>query len=98
MVNPANFTALPIAFNEPSGLIVLAVGAVVVVAAFYIFFRIIKDVIANAIIGGIGLIVLHFAGPHIGVSVPIDLINIVIAILGGLPGLAIIVVFSALGL
>ncbi|MFC2174638.1 pro-sigmaK processing inhibitor BofA family protein [archaeon] len=98
MVNPANFTAPAISFYEPSGLIVMIIGVVLIVAAFYVFFKIIKNVIANAIIGGIGLIVLHFVAPHVGVNIPIDLINIIIAIIGGLPGLAIILVFSLFGL
>ena len=72
MVNITNFTALPLNFYEPSGLIGLIIGIVVIVAAFYIFFKVIKDLIINAIIGGVGLIVLHFAAPYAGLAVPID--------------------------
>ena len=97
MVNVTNITALPSPY-EPTGMLTLIIGVVLVVAAFYIFYRVIKDVVANGIIGGIGLVVLHFVAPLVGIEVEISLLNIVIALVGGLPGLVIIALMSVFGL
>lgn len=93
-----NVTSLAVNPYEPMGLLTIIIGVVLVVAAFYIFYKVIKNLIANAIIGGIGLIVLHLIAPFVGINIEINLLNIVIALVAGLPGLVILLVISVLGL
>ncbi len=81
-----------------NGLIILVVGALLFIVAGYIVYKILKNLIANAIIGGIGLIVLHFLAPMIGIEIPINLVNIIISILAGLPGLVIVILLAILHL
>lgn len=97
MVNITNFTGFPSPY-EPTGLLTLIIGVVLVVAAFYIFYKVIKNIIANSIIGGIGLVVLHFIGPVVGIEIPLNILSIVIALIGGLPGLMILILMSIFGL
>ncbi|MBN3036949.1 MAG: pro-sigmaK processing inhibitor BofA family protein [Candidatus Diapherotrites archaeon] len=81
-----------------NGIIVLVIGTVLVIAAFYAVYKVLKNLVANAIIGGVGLIAMHFLFPlFLGLEVPISLLNIIVALLAGLPGLVIIVVFALFG-
>ena len=98
MVNFTNFTAMPLNPYEPMGILTIIIGVVLVVAAFYIVFKVIKNLVANAIIGGVGLVVLHFVAPFVGLEVGISLMNIVIALVAGLPGLVVVVLLAVLGI
>jgi len=98
MVNFTNFTALPLNPYEPMGILTIIIGVVLVVAAFYIVFKVIKNLVANAVIGGVGLIVLHFVAPFVGITVEISLINIIISLVAGLPGLVVVVLLALLGI
>ena len=96
----ANATVAPSleVFSAP-GIITLVVGIALVVAAFYIVYKVLKNVIANAIIGGVGLILMHFLFPFLfGFEVSIGLMNILIALIAGLPGLVIVIVLSLFGI
>ncbi len=98
MVNFTNFTALPLNPYEPMGLITIIIGVVLVVAAFYVVYKVIKNLVANAIIGGVGLAVLHFLAPLVGISIKISLANIIISLVAGLPGLVVVVLLAVLGI
>ena len=98
MVNFTNFTALPLNPYEPMGILTIIIGVVLVVAAFYIVYKVIKNLVANAIIGGVGLVVLHFVAPFVGIKIGITLTNIVISLVAGLPGLVVVVLLAVLGI
>jgi hypothetical protein len=94
-----NYTVMPVNPFSGEGMVVAIVGLVLLVAAFYIVYKIVKDLIANAILGGIGLILLHFLLPQIlPFKVPLSLLNIVIAIVAGVPGLIIVILLTILGI
>lgn len=88
----------PVSFTDPAGFFTLIIGAALVVIAIYIVFKVIKNFVVNAIIGGIGLIVLHFIGPMIGLNIKISLLNIIICLISGLPGLVIVVILTMLSI
>lgn len=95
----SNISTPPLELTSPMGIITLVIGLVLVVVAAYIVYKLLKNLIANAIIGGIGLIVLHFLLPFLfKIEVPITLLNIVICVVAGLPGLVIVVVLSVFGI
>ncbi len=92
-----NATTVP-AFSMEGG-IVIFLGLIGIVIAFYIMYKVLKNLIANAVIGGVGLVLLHFIVPYLSdFEVPLDLLNILIAVVAGLPGLVIVLVKSILGL
>lgn len=93
-----NFTALPLNPYEPMGIVTIIIGVVLVVAAFYIFYKVVKDLVINAIVGGIGLVVLHFLVPFVGLEIPITLLTILIALVAGLPGLIILILLAVFGM
>ena len=98
MVVPGNETALPLITGEIS-LFTLIVGIALVIIMAYVVYKVIKNLIANAIFGGIGLLVLHFLlGPMTGVDVPITIGNIVISLIAGLPGLVIVVLLALMSI
>ena len=99
MTNPLeNVTAPPVELTSITGIITLIIGLVLVVVAAYIVYKVLKNLIANAIIGGIGLIVLHFLFPMLfKIEVPITILNILICVIAGLPGLVIVVLLAVFG-
>ncbi len=98
MVNATNFTVPPVSLTDPAGFFTLIIGVALVVIAIYIVFKVIKNLVVNAVLGGIGLIILHFVGPLIGLNIKINLINILISLIAGLPGLVIVLVLSVLSI
>ena len=95
----ANITQAPLELTSPAGIVVLIVGIALVVLAFYIVYKVLKNLVANAIIGGIGLIVMHFLfPPFLNMEIPISLANIIISLLAGVPGLIIVIILSVFGI
>ena len=80
------------------GIIIAIVGLALVIVAGYIVYKVLKNLVANAIIGGVGLIALHFLAPMVGLEIPFSLTNIIISLVAGLPGLVIVILFSVLHL
>jgi len=97
MVNFTNFTALP-DFTGTNGILLTVIAAAVVVIGIYIVLKVVKSLIINAIMGGIGLILLNFFGPMVGLDVPLTLLNVVVALVAGIPGLVILVLLALLGI
>lgn len=94
-----NVTKAPLELTSPTGIVVLIIGLALVILAFYVVYRILKNLIANAIIGGIGLIVMHFVFPFLfHIDVPITLANIIICLIAGIPGLIIVIILSVFGI
>ncbi len=81
-----------------NGIILAIVGLALIIVAGYIVYKLLKNLVANAIIGGIGLIVLHFLAPSLGLEIPFSLTNIIISLIAGLPGLVIVVLLTVLHL
>jgi len=94
-----NVTKAPLELTSPLGIVTAIIGIVLVVLAFYVVYRVLKNLIANAIIGGIGLIVMHFLFPvSFNVHIPINLANIIICLVAGIPGLIIVIILSVFGI
>lgn len=94
-----NMTKLPLELTSPLGIVIIIIGIVLVVLAFYVVYKVLKNLIANAIIGGIGLIVMHFLFPTLfHISIPINLANIIICLVAGIPGLIIVIILSVFGI
>lgn len=95
----ANTSAPVLELNSVTGIITIVIGIVLLVVTVYIVYKILKNLIANAIIGGVGLILLHFLMPPLfGIEVDITLATIAICVIAGLPGLVVTVVLSLFGL
>ncbi len=93
-----NQTFSGFSITSANGLITAIVGLLLFIVAGYIVYKILKNLVANAIIGGIGLIVLHFLGPMVGLPIPLNITNIIISIIAGLPGLVVVVLLALLHL
>ena len=102
MVNASlpNVSLPPIpSIGTGQGEILLILLAIALIILFYIFIRVVKDLIANAIAGGIGLIVMHFLFPSVlNIAIPLSLRNIIISLIGGIAGLAIVLVLTFFGI
>ena len=94
----ANATSLGFSIMSANGVIIAIIGVLLFIVAGYIVYKILKNLVANAIIGGLGLLVLHFLGPVVGLQVPLNLTNIIISIIAGLPGLVIVILLAVLHL
>ncbi|MCD6522406.1 MAG: pro-sigmaK processing inhibitor BofA family protein [Candidatus Diapherotrites archaeon] len=92
-----NATA-PLQLFSTNGIVVFVIGAMLVIVTGYIIYKVVKQLILNSIIGGIGLIVMHFVAPYIGYEVQINALNILIALIAGLPGLVIIALMVLFGI
>ncbi|MCD4739847.1 pro-sigmaK processing inhibitor BofA family protein [archaeon] len=94
-----NISVPPIDITSTTGIITLVIGLVLLVVAVYIVYKVLKNLIANAVIGGVGLIVLHFVIPHFfDVNIEMSLLNIVISLVAGLPGLVIVLILTLFGI
>ncbi len=93
-----NATGMSFSLLSANGLIIAIIGFLLFIVAGYIVYKILKNLIANAIIGGIGLIILHFLAPMVGVEIPLSITNIIISIIAGLPGLVIVILLAVLHL
>ncbi len=96
VMNITQSHSIPLA--SANGVIIAIIGVLLFIVAGYIVYKILKNLVANAIIGGIGLIALHFLGPVVGLPIPLKLTNIIIGIVAGLPGLVIVVLLALLHL
>lgn len=97
--NITNVTKAPLELTSPTGVVLLIVGLALVVLAFYVVYKVLKNLIANAIIGGIGLIIMHFVFPPLlHIKIPITLTNIIISLIAGIPGLIIVIILSVFGI
>ena len=95
LLDPAQGTSI----LSSSSLLVLGFAALLLIVSFYVVFIVLRSFVANAIVGGIGLIAMSLLGPILfEIQVPISITNIVIALVGGLPGLVIIAVLSMFSL
>jgi len=97
MVNFTNFTALP-DFTGTNSILLTVIAAALVVIGIYIVLKVVKSLIINAIMGGIGLIILNFFGPMVGLDIPLTMLNIVVALVAGIPGLVILILLAVMGL
>ncbi len=97
-VNQTQVISQGIPLLSANGIIIAIIGLLLFIVAGYIVYKVLKNLIANAIIGGIGLIVLHFLGPTVGLEIPLSITNIIISIIAGLPGLVIVVLLTLLHL
>ncbi len=97
-VNQTQVISQGIPLLSANGVIIAVIGLLLFIVAGYIVYKVLKNLIANAIIGGIGLIVLHFLGPMVGLEIPLSITNIIISIIAGLPGLVIVVLLTLLHL
>ncbi len=98
MVNATNITALP-AVPANLDLFALIVGLALVVIMAFIAYKVFKNLVVNAIFGGIGLLALHFfIGPFMGLDIPVSIGNMLIALIAGLPGLVIIVLLALMSI
>lgn len=98
MVNATNITALP-AVPASLDMFTLIVGLALVVIMAFIAYKVFKNLVVNAIFGGLGLLVLHFLiGPFMDLEIPVSVANILIALIAGLPGLVIIVLLALMGI
>ncbi len=80
------------------GVIIAIVGLALIIVAGYIVYKLLKNLVTNAIIGGIGLIALHFLAPMVGLEIPFSIVNILTSLIAGLPGLIIVVLLAILHL
>jgi len=72
----------------------LIIGAAVLIVAFFIVIFMLKNIIVNAIIGIIALLIIKFV---LGVPIPLNGLVILVAILGGLGGVAAILLAGFFG-
>jgi len=93
IIDPVQGTSI-LASNS---ILVLGFAALLLIVSFYVVFMVLKNFVANAIVGGVGLVMMNQLAPIlVEVQVPISVTNIIIALIGGLPGLVIIGVLSFL--
>jgi hypothetical protein len=96
-----NLLEKPLEIGSPEGIITLLIGIALIVVSVFVVYKVMKNLVANAIIGGVGLILLHFGlpfflGPEF--HVPINAVNVVVCIIAGLPGLFIVLILSLFNL
>jgi uncharacterized membrane protein len=72
----------------------LLVGAAVLIVAAFVIFTLFKQVIANAILGIIALLVLVFV---FGVPIPLSPLVILVSVLGGLGGVGAVLIATFFG-
>ncbi len=74
----------------------LLIGAVILIVGFFLFLKFLKNIIANVIIGIIGLLILKFV---LGIPVPLTnpLVILIVAVTG-IPGLAVVMLAIFFGL
>jgi hypothetical protein len=78
--------------------VILILGTLLLIVIFFIVIRVFKNIVANVIIGGVGLVLLHFLLPFLfGIQIPLSVMNVIIALVGGAAGLAIILVLTLFG-
>ncbi len=93
-----NQTLTGFSIGSVNGIIIAIVGILLILVAGYIVYKILKNLIANAIIGGLGLLALYYLGPIVGIPIKLNLTNIIISVIAGLPGLVIVILLSVLHL
>ncbi|GEM_PF-3201424 len=74
----------------------LLLGAVILLVGFFLFMKYLKNLVANVIIGIVGLLILRFI---FGVPVPLtNPLVLLIVVIAGIPGLAVVLIAVFLGL
>jgi len=74
--------------------IVLLVIAVLILVGLYLVVRDVRYLVVNAILG----VIILFLARFIGISVPIDLIAVIISAIAGIPGAILLILLSLLGI
>ena len=92
MANVSSVTAPLTSFAGNFGILL---GAIILIVAFFLFMKFVKNIIANTIIGIVGLIILKFI---LGVSIPLNALTVLIVVVTGIPGLAVLLIAVFLGL
>lgn len=83
----------------PSGLAILVIAIAAFVAVYY-FFKVVKYLIVNSVIGLILLFIAKFVigALHLGFSIDINLISLLICAIAGVPGVLIVILLGFLSI
>ena len=83
-----NFSHVATTIKDFAGNWAIVIGAIVLIVGFFLFLKFLKNIIANAVIGVIGLLILKYV---LGVPVPLtNPLVLLIVVIAGIPGLAVV--------
>lgn len=81
-------------FPSLQGNLGIAIGGAILVVAAFIFYKVVKDLLANVIVGAIALIIVTQV---LKVGIPINVATIVVSLVFGIGGVGALMILTYLG-